>query len=128
MSLGDRRPLPRAPATDRIREKADNRLGAVYSALYIFWSARHAAVTSGQQSTGARRDAYSIILFNENAKNVVVNDFTSTPDQLLDVVLNEKPRGGTNFMVALKAGQATMAANWSTERFVLYSSCRATSV
>ncbi|KAI9453856.1 hypothetical protein BJY52DRAFT_1189313 [Lactarius psammicola] len=92
MKSGDRRPLPDAPATDRIREKANNRLGAVYSALYSFWSARHAAVNSGQQAIGARRDAYSIILFDDTAKNAVVNDFTSTPDQLLDSVLNERAK------------------------------------
>jgi hypothetical protein len=118
MARGDRRPLPEAPATDRIREKANNRLGAVYSALYSFWSARHAALASGQQPTGARRDAYSIILFDDDIKNVVVNDFTSTPDQLLDIVLNEQAKGSTNFTTALRAGQAIMIRNWSTERFV----------
>ncbi|KAH9056504.1 hypothetical protein EDB87DRAFT_1219618 [Lactarius vividus] len=118
MSIDDRRPLPDAPATYRIRKKANNRLGAVYSALYSFWSARHAAVTatSRQQATGARRDAYSIILFNDTAKNAVVNDFTSTPDQLLDSILNEGAGSGTNFAAALQASQAVMIDNWSTER------------
>ena len=118
MGKSDRQPLPDAPATDRIREKANNRLGAVYSALYSFWSARHAAVTSGQQASGARYDAYSIILFDKTTKNAVVNDFTSTPDQLLDIVLNDKASGGTDFTAALQAGQAIMTAKWSTERFV----------
>ncbi|KAH9023069.1 hypothetical protein EDB83DRAFT_1992577 [Lactarius deliciosus] len=118
MSIDDRRPLPDAPATYRIREKADNRLGAVYSALYSFWSARHAAVTvtPRQQATGARRDAYSIILFSDTAKNAVVNDFTSTPDQLLDNILNEEADSGTNFVAAIQASQAVMIDNWSTER------------
>ncbi|TFY78519.1 hypothetical protein EWM64_g5492, partial [Hericium alpestre] len=40
----DRRPLPNAPATDRIACASNNRLGAVFSALYGFWSARHAAI------------------------------------------------------------------------------------
>jgi hypothetical protein len=118
MGRGDRRPLPDAPASDRIRKNADNRLGAVYSALYSFWSARHAAVTLGQEAIGARRDAYSIILFESTTQNAVVNDFTSTPDQLLDIVLNEKARGGTNFTEALQAGRAIMISNWSTERSV----------
>ncbi|KAH9027352.1 hypothetical protein EDB84DRAFT_1500330 [Lactarius hengduanensis] len=116
MSNIDRRPLDNAPATDRIRERADNRLGAVYSALYSFWSARHTAVTTDQQTIGARRDAYSVILFNATTKNVVVNDFTSSPDQLLDIVLNEQTEWGTNFAAALQAGQEVMAVNWSTER------------
>ena len=118
MSSSDRRPLPDAPASDRIRENADNRLGAVYSALFSFWSARHAAVTSGQQAIGTRRDAYSIILFESTTLIAVANDFTSTPDQLLDIVLKEKARGGTDFTGAIKAGKSIMIKNWSTERFV----------
>lgn len=124
MSWGDRRPLPDAPATERIRERANNRLGAVYSALYSFWSARQAALTSIQQANGARRDAYSIILFDSTTQNAVVNDFTSTPDQLLDIVLNVKASGDTNFTAALRAGQAAMMDNWSTERFVFLSISR----
>lgn len=116
MGRGDRRPLPDAPASDRIQENANNRLGAVYSALYSFWSARHAAVTLGQQAIGARRDAYSIVLFDTTTLDAVVNDFTSTPDQLLDIVLKERARGGTNFTEALQAGKAIMIRNWSTER------------
>ncbi|KAH8977527.1 hypothetical protein EDB86DRAFT_3067749 [Lactarius hatsudake] len=49
-------------------------------------------------------------------KNVVVNDFTSSPDQLLDIVLNEQTEWGTDFAAALQAGQEVMADNWSTER------------
>jgi hypothetical protein len=118
MSKDDRLPLADAPATDRIRQKANNRLGAVYSALYSFWSARHAAVTSSQETTGARRDAYSVIMFNATTENVVTNDFTSSPDELLDVVLNTGQKAGTNFVVALQAGQEVMVDNWNTERFV----------
>ncbi|SRR6266404_1857924 len=120
MSYDDRRPLANAPATNRIRERADNRLGAVYSALYSFWSARDAAVTSGQQTIGARRDAYSVILFNETAHSIVVNDFTRSPDQLLDVVLNEQTAWGTNFAAAIQVGQTVMTNNWSTERFATH--------
>lgn len=116
MSKEDRLPLDDAPATDRIKQKANNRLGAVYSALYSFWSARHAAVTSSQETTGARRDAYSVIMFNTTTETVVTNDVTSSPDELLDIVLNTQPESGTNFAVALQAGQAVMVDNWNTER------------
>ena len=123
MSGTDRLPLNDAPATNRIRRTANNRLGAVYSALYSFWSARHAAVTTGQEATGARRDAYSVIMFNLTTENVVVDDFTSSPDELLAVVLKTRAQGGTNFAVALQAGQNVMVDNWSTERFVTQSPC-----
>src|SRR5258708_5752889 len=123
MSKTDRLPLADAPATNRIRRKANNRLGAVYSALYGFWSARHAAVTSGSgnETTGVRRDAYSVIMFESTAKNVVVNDFTSSPDDLLDIVLKTRADGGTNFAMALRTSQAVMVDHWSTERFAILS-------
>jgi hypothetical protein len=119
MTLTDRQPLADAPAADLIRQHVDNRLGAVYSALYSFWSARNAAVTAGQQAAGVRRDAYSLVLFDEAVKNVLVNDFTSTPDQLLASVLAEQPAVGTNFTAALGVAGAVMEQNWSTERPVI---------
>lgn len=116
MSCTDRRPLANAPATNQITRSANNRLGAVYSALHSFWSARHAAVTAGQQTVGARRDAYSIVLFNEGSTNILANDFTSSPDQLLAIVLAHQASGGTNFAGALRTSQAAMTQHWSTER------------
>jgi hypothetical protein len=149
MDSKDRVPLVDGPAAERIRQCANNRLGAVYSALYSFWSARHATIAAGQQlgsrrgfdsvysalysalwstsSTaatadqqggGGRRDAYSVILFNNSSKTVLTNDFTSTPDQLLDVLLNEHAGGGTNFTMALDAGRSVMLQHWSAERLV----------
>lgn len=119
MAGRDRRPLVDSPVTDLIRQHADNRLGAVYSALYSFWSARHAAVTVAQRAVGARRDAYSVIIFDKRTKNVLVNDFTSTPEQLLGFVLDEGPSLGTNFAAALEAAGAVMEQNWSPERPVI---------
>ena len=123
MSIDDRGPLADAPMTNRIRRTTNNRLGAVYSALHGFWSARHAAVTVGRQSgAGARRDAYSVILFESTTRPILTNDFTSTPDQLLDAMLAYQAGGGTNFSEALRAGGAVMGQNWSTERFASWSS------
>jgi hypothetical protein len=123
MSCCDRGPLADAPMTNRIRQIANNRLGAVYSALHGFWSARHAAVTVGNRSgVGARRDAYSVILFNSTTTSILTNDFTSTPDQLLNAMLAYGAGGGTNFSAALRVGGAVMEQNWSTERFVSWSS------
>jgi hypothetical protein len=118
MSCTDRSPLADAPMTNRILRTANNRLGAVYSALYSFWSARHAAVTVGRQTVGARRDAYSVILFDFASTSILTNDFTSAPDQLLDAVLNYRAGGGTNFSEALRVGGVVMEQNWSTERLV----------
>jgi len=101
---------------DLIQRSADNRLGAVYSALYRFWSSRHDSVAAGRQAIGARRDAYSVILFNAEATHVLTNDFTSTPDQLLGIVLLHQASGNTNFTAALRTGRDVMEQNWSTER------------
>lgn len=157
MASTDHQPLSDAPVTSRIRDHAPNRLGAVYSALYCFWSARHAAATATQETLGARfangsfystlhtfltgrpaapasvtpivdqqttdtrRDAYSIVLFNHVTKNALVNDLTSSPDQLLGALLGEQAVGGTNFSSALRAGEAIMVENWSPERLVTQS-------
>jgi len=112
----DRKSLEDTSAADLIRQHADNRLGAVHSALYSFWSARHAAVMADQQGRGARPDAYSVVLFSEQTSNVLVDDFTSTPDQLLGIMLAERPSRDTNFSEALGAARAIMEENWSTER------------
>lgn len=149
MDFSDRQPLTEGPAAERIQRRSNNRLGAVYSALYSFWSARHAAISAGQRTLGAqrrldtvysalhnfwsarnagatrgqepaftRRDAYSVILFNDWATPTLVNDVTSTPDQLLDIMLNQQANGGTNFTTALREAEDVMVENWSTERFV----------
>jgi hypothetical protein len=49
----------------------------------------------------------------------ILNDFTSTPDQLLGLVLAERPSGKTDFSEALAATRAIMEQHWSTERFVI---------
>jgi hypothetical protein len=118
MSSTDRRPLPDTPVTIQIERVANNRLGAVYSALHGFWSARHTAITANRQGVGARRDAYSVILFDVTTTQVLTNDFTSSPDDLLGAVLRYRAGGGTNFANALRTGQAVMEQSWSTERFV----------
>ncbi|KAI5998966.1 hypothetical protein F5J12DRAFT_928807 [Pisolithus orientalis] len=91
-----------------------DRFGAVLSSLYGFWSARAAAVGSG--ASAARRDAYSVILFNSRVVPVIENDFTSDPDQLLDAILPYEADGGTNFTAAITGAASVMERNWSTER------------
>jgi hypothetical protein len=113
MASGDRRPLPNTPASDRIVRRSNNRFGAVLSSLFSFWSARAAAI-GGQQA--ARRDSYSVILFDSSVTNAFVNDFASSPDQLLDAVLRYDADGGTNFTAAIMRAQSVMEQHWSTER------------
>jgi hypothetical protein len=149
MSFSDRAPLVDGPAAGRVRQCANNRLDAVYSALYSFWAARHTTITAEQQSSnrnhvsrrgysfwsskpatattsttstadrhtgGGRRDAYSVVLFSDTSKTVLANDFTSTPDELLDILLKEGADNGTNFVAGLRASQIVMQEHWSAER------------
>ena len=113
MSYTDRRPLPNTPATAQISARSDNRYGAVLSSLHSFWTARAAAIAN---SHAARQDAYSVILFDNGVETPIVNDFASTPDQLLDTLLGFGSHGGTNFSLAIQQAQAIMERSWSTER------------
>lgn len=116
MSSTDRYPLPNLPASPRISQVANNRLGAVYTALCSFWIARHAATNQGAAQN--RRDAYSMILFNSSTAEIYANDFNSTPDQLIAPLLQQRSGGGTNFNNALVKANEVMERHWSTERLV----------
>jgi hypothetical protein len=125
MSLSDRRPLPNTPASDRITRCSNNRFGAVLSSLYYFWSARAAAIGAQQ---GARRDSYSVILFDMHTTNAIVNDFSSSPDQLLDAMLPHSAYGGTSFAAAIQEARSVMEQHWSTERCLISPQTRLKSV
>jgi hypothetical protein len=84
--------------------------------LYSFWSARHAANAISQQDAPARRDAYSIILFDDSVSNVVTNDFESSADQLLDAVLQYQAGECTDFTIALRSARTVMEQYFSAER------------
>lgn len=64
MGSRDRLPLANSPVARVITQRQNNRFGAALSSLYSFCRARDEAVRQGA-ATGARRDAYSVILFNE---------------------------------------------------------------
>jgi hypothetical protein len=118
MGYNDRVPLQNTPTTAKITARANNRLGAVYSALYSFWMARHTAIqtAAGAQGNAVRRDAYSVVLFDSYVETPIENDFHRTPDALLDAVLPAQARGGTNYTLALQTARDIMERHWSTER------------
>jgi hypothetical protein len=117
MAEDDHLPPHGTPATARIAAACNDRLGAVYSALYAFWSSRVAVHGQGGQ-VALRRNAYSVVLFDHTVATVVENDFQSSPDQLLDTVLRYHADGGTNYDQALAAAQGVMERHWSTDRYV----------
>ena len=120
MSSTDLRPLQNTPSTARISQHNNNRLGSVYSSLHGFWVSRQAAVNAaGQNAAVARRDAYSMILFQSSATTCISNDFTSSPDDLLNGIVSHRAGGGTNYTGALTAAQSLMVQHWSNERYAV---------
>lgn len=109
----DRKPLPLTPVTNVISAKRQNRLGAVYSSLWTFWSARHNILAHA-----SRTDAYSVIAFDHEAEVVLENDFKSSPDILLSSVMKYDTGGGTNYAMALEVANDVMARHWSSDRYV----------
>ena len=118
MSYRDIRPLQNTPVTQNIRQYNDNRLGAVYSSLHGFWISRHAALNAvAQNATIARRDAYSMILFDRSPATCISNDFAHSPDELLDSIVSRSTGRGTNYTAALAEAQSIMVQHWSNERY-----------
>ena len=121
MALRDRQPIPNSAGIDRILRKANNRLGAVFSALYSFWLARQAAIDCNAPVGGGRRDAYSLIFFNhEPSTSSIENDFTSSPDELLNAALDFGASGAKDFDRALNKSREIMTTHWSTERYRVF--------
>ncbi|KAJ7656305.1 hypothetical protein DFH06DRAFT_991968, partial [Mycena polygramma] len=116
MADRDRRPLPNRPGADLIIQHCNNRLGAVFSALHAFWTSRSAATSPGRHGVVARRDAYSIIFFDNRASTCLENDSSSTPDELLLSVLRYSASGGTSFLAALQAAEGAMRDHWDDSR------------
>ena len=118
MSWADQPPLPNAPGANRIKAKANNRLGAVFASLYSFWIARQASFDGNASSSRLRKDAYSVILFDSEPTTCIENDFTSRPEELLTAVLQHEAGGGTDFTRALKKAHELMISYWSDKRYV----------
>ena len=109
MNKNDRQPLANSSVCERIRSRMNNRLGAVYAALHGFWTARQAAF-------GIQHDANTIILHAQGTQSVCENDTTRSPDELLDLLLPNAPKGGNNFDKALKAADAAITRWWDDTR------------
>lgn len=116
MGLRDQKPPPDSAGIDRILPKANNRLGAVISALYSFWIAQHATVDRNSPVSRRRMDAYSLIFFNHEPSTSIENDLTSSPDELLIAALDFGIDGSTDFTSALERTQELMISHWSKER------------
>lgn len=116
MTYNDRRPLQDTPVSQRIALTADNRFGAVLSSIYGFWVARDAA-TRNSAAVGARRDTYTVVVFDHAASMVCDNDINGTPDDLLGMIPSTANfQGGTNFTFALQLLQRQLENTWDADR------------
>jgi hypothetical protein len=75
---------------------------------------------AGRWKAATPRDAYSVIFFNNSTKKVIVNDTTSSPNEILNRLLSEPAGGSTDIPAALRAAKAVMEQNWSSERLVTF--------
>ena len=116
MGSSDRGPVEDTPVTGIIEAQHNNRLGAVYSSLYAFWLAR--SINSGAAGIADERDAYSVILFNHYASICLENDHTSTPEELLNLLLPHRVHGFTDYSPALEQARSIMSDNWVDNRSV----------
>lgn len=119
MSKEDIQPTPGSSGIERIKRTADNRLGAVFSALYSFWIEREAAVNRNSVKGRDRKDAYSLIFFNHEQSTPIEYDFTSSPDELLTAALHFHAHGETDFSGAIERAQTVMTSHWSPERLAI---------
>lgn len=94
----------------QVRDDPLQLAGGLAYQTHSFWSARESMTQTAAGAAG-RRDAYSIILFNESPSRVVENDYTSDANGLLNYCLRFPADGGTNFAAALQAAQSVMEAH-----------------
>ena len=114
MSLQDHQPLLDTPVTQQIAQHNNNRLGAVYHALYSFWSARNAVF----RNIGQRPDAYSVVLFDRSVHPILINDQESTPEELLQCIVEHRTGRGTHFGTVLDEIVSLMRLHWTPERYI----------
>ncbi|CAE6459517.1 unnamed protein product [Rhizoctonia solani] len=113
----DKRPVPDLPITNRLVQECNNRYGAAISALYCFWTSQ--AKIASRSLLNTRKDAYTLVTFDDKTKVKAQNDLNSTAEQLVNFLLPQQSGGwfsGTSFDEALKTAGVVIEQNWSNER------------
>lgn len=105
MSFQDMRPLPNTPISNMLRPEHNNRLGAVYEAIYRFMETRKSTLETG--TTGgfqaANHDTISLVLFDLKAQIVVEDrDMIGQSELAVEKLTKHSVEGATNFSVAIK--------------------------
>ncbi|GBB83175.1 hypothetical protein RclHR1_00010057 [Rhizophagus clarus] len=103
MKNNDKKPISDHPIYNDLKKKHNNRIGAVYQAVYYFMESRiNSAKVKPNQVSLAMRDTVSLILFH---KEVIIpfknRDLTDTKD-LLHIMLKHNVSKGTDFRLAIQ--------------------------
>ncbi|KAG8756565.1 hypothetical protein FRC14_002941 [Serendipita sp. 396] len=109
MSLRDRTPDARHEYFPSIRMRHNNRYGAVLVAVLRFLSARRSVDL-------ATKDAYSCILFDRFVQKPFIGDDQSTPEQLIEKLVEVDIGYGTRFNSALAATKQVLRDEWQPKR------------
>ncbi|CAG8632178.1 3585_t:CDS:2, partial [Ambispora gerdemannii] len=98
MSYSDCKPLGQKTQTSRLLYNHQNRLGAVYEAVYTFIETRKNSRKATRVGLSAiDRDITSLILFDDAATVVFENQSLSNTEQLLSKMMKFNANGGTSF-------------------------------
>ncbi|CAG8499822.1 1587_t:CDS:10 [Acaulospora colombiana] len=105
----DKRPLQNTPIYNQLVRSHNNRLGAVYNAVYSFIDTRISTFRSNNSfsynASLTPKDTVSLILFDHEAHVEIEHAPLVDPNQFLSNMLRNTARGGTNFDLAIqKAG------------------------
>ncbi|CAG8444245.1 12971_t:CDS:10 [Acaulospora morrowiae] len=103
MNTGDCRPHGDRVKTACIQKSHNNRLGAVYEAIYSFMETRKSsrkATRAGEMSVD--QDTVSLVLFDTAALVAFENRSLANSDELLEIMLRYSPGGGTYYREGIK--------------------------
>lgn len=116
MSASDQVPIPNTFIHRILKDQHNNRLGAVYDAIYSFMEARQSSLDKRKCN-----DTSSVVLFDNSATTVYQNQPLDSFNNLLEMMKYEC-RGWTDFAVAIKQASEVCLRNYQKQRYAYYRS------
>lgn len=110
MSANDQVPNPDTPVHEQLQKEHNNRLGAVYDAVYKFTQARQASLRR------KCNDTVSVVLFNRRAKTIYQNQPLDSSN-IFSEMIKHNAEPGTNFSVAIEQAGEVCLSNYDPQRY-----------
>ncbi|RHZ48992.1 hypothetical protein Glove_535g7 [Diversispora epigaea] len=101
MNFADCKPLCTRTKTYGLRNSHNNRLGAVYEAVYNFTVTRRNSRAAQNGQMIVDNDTASLVLFANSAICVFENKSITNPDELLQIMMTHNTIGGTSFATGI---------------------------